>query len=139
MSNTTTAADITTANPFGENEMATFVYGIASVCHEVNRAYCESMGVFTIQPWEQASPDIVKNAMQGVLFRMTNPLSTPKDMHANWVKDKVRAGWVYGEVKDAERMTHPCIVPYDQLPQAQRTKDNLFMAVVDSTRKLMGV
>lgn len=130
MNNTTTV---------NEQDMVTYVYGIASICHEVNRGYCESLGDFTIQPWEQASADIKQNAMNGVVFRLSNPLSTPKDMHTNWVKDKTRAGWVYGEVKDAERLTHPCIVPYESLPQEQRTKDNIFMAVVDSSRKLFGI
>lgn len=37
---------------------------------------------------------------------------------------------VYGEVKDGEAKTHPCLVPYEQLPPAQRLKDDLFAAIV---------
>lgn len=29
--------------------------------------------------------------------------------------------------------THPCMVPYDQLPQEQRVKDHLFGAAVRAT------
>jgi hypothetical protein len=39
-------------------------------------------------------------------------------------------GWVYGTAKDAEKKTHPCMVPYDKLPLAQRRKDALFQAAV---------
>ena len=45
-------------------------------------------------------------------------------------------GWVYGEHKDEQRKTHPCIVPYDELPAAQRAKDALFLANV---RALQGM
>lgn len=122
-----------------ENELAGVVSVIAAVCHENNRAYCEAIGDFTIKPWEQTDDGIKQNAFQGVMFRLTNPLSSPKEMHANWMKDKIRAGWVYGPVKDANLLTHPCIVAYDALPQEQRVKDNLFMATVDSLRKVFGV
>lgn len=37
---------------------------------------------------------------------------------------------MYGEVKDAEKKTHPCIMSYDALPPEQRTKDHLFGAAV---------
>jgi hypothetical protein len=37
---------------------------------------------------------------------------------------------VYGEVKDAVAKTHPCMVPYDDLPEFQRKKDALFLAIV---------
>jgi hypothetical protein len=50
------------------------------------------------------------------------------------MKEKVDLGWVYGEVKDAEKKTHPCILPYDELPLQQRTKDYLFKQVVDSLK-----
>ncbi|XUM24954.1 RyR domain-containing protein [Bradyrhizobium oligotrophicum S58] len=48
--------------------------------------------------------------------------------------DKLRAGWVHGEVKDADAKTHPCIVPFDQLPRVQQAKDKLFRAVVAALR-----
>ena len=38
----------------------------------------------------------------------------------------VADGWVYGIVKDPESKTHPCLVPYQDLPAEQRIKDSLF-------------
>jgi hypothetical protein len=49
---------------------------------------------------------------------------------------KKREGWVYGEEKNAEEKTHPCMVPYDQLPKEQQFKDALFGAVV---RSVLGI
>jgi hypothetical protein len=46
--------------------------------------------------------------------------------------EKVAAGWVYGEVKDpdAKPPTHPCIVPFEELPPEQQFKDVLFKTIV---------
>ena len=44
--------------------------------------------------------------------------------------EKEQAGWVYGIEKDEAAMTHPCLVPYAELPADQRFKDSLFGAVV---------
>jgi hypothetical protein len=51
------------------------------------------------------------------------------------LEDKKKDGWVYGEVKDAEAKTHPCIVPFEELPEFQKKKDALFCAIVDSLKK----
>jgi hypothetical protein len=51
------------------------------------------------------------------------------------MEHKEKYGWVYGEVKDAEKKTHPCMVPYEKLPIEQRVKDYLFKAVIDSIFK----
>ena len=47
--------------------------------------------------------------------------------------EKIRS-WSYGEVKDAEAKTHPCLIPYDQLPEFQKAKDKLFVAIVDALK-----
>ena len=57
-------------------------------------------------------------------------MTTPEESHENWRKVKDAEGWVYGPVKDAEAKTHPCMVPYEELPSAQIIKDHLFQAVV---------
>jgi hypothetical protein len=45
---------------------------------------------------------------------------------------KIADGWIYGKVKNQNlvRPTHPCIVPFDQLPREQQAKDYIFRAVV---------
>jgi hypothetical protein len=48
------------------------------------------------------------------------------------MKEKLDAGWVYGEVKDAEKKTHPCLVPFSELPPFQQQKDSLFCGIVDA-------
>jgi hypothetical protein len=47
----------------------------------------------------------------------------PSLSHANWMEHKTAEGWVFGEVKDAEKKTHPCMVPYNDLDETQQVKD----------------
>ena len=104
----------------------------AKTCHEVNKAYCESLGDNSQPSWEDA-PDWQKNsAIDGVKNIIDGVIKTPEDSHKSWLAEKDKTGWVYGEEKDAEKKTHPCILPYEELPPEQRVKDDLFMAVVRS-------
>ena len=47
-----------------------------------------------------------------------------------WTHDKLADGWRFGPVKDADAKTHPCLLPYDDLPAWQRAKDALFLGIV---------
>lgn len=107
---------------------------IAKVCHEVNRAYCESLGDTSQDPWNQAPDWQKQSCINGVKMHLENPDVTPRQSHENWMREKAAAGWVYGPVKDPEKKTHPCMVPYGQLPQEQRSKDYIFKAIVDCLR-----
>lgn len=102
---------------------------IARVCHEVNKAYCESMGQVA-KSWEEAPEWQKSSAIKGVAYHLENPLSRPADSHEAWLKLKLKEGWRYGDLKNEEERTHPCILPYEKLPMREQTKDYLFIAVV---------
>ena len=113
------------------------VIKIAEVAHEVNRAFCQGIGDSSQVSWEEA-PDWQKDsAVQGVLTVLDNPDITPEDTHAKWSEVKLRDGWKYGPVKDADKKEHPCLVPYSELPQDQRVKDYLFKAVIVTVNKIL--
>ena len=107
---------------------------IARLCHEVNRAYCQSIGDDSQPAWEAAPNWQRESAINGVRFHLENDV-TPEQSHENWMREKAAAGWTYGPVKDPEKKQHPCMVPYAELPLEQRTKDYLFKAVVDTVKK----
>jgi hypothetical protein len=109
---------------------------IARVAHEVNRAYCASLGDMTQLPWDQAPQWQKDSALQGVEFHLANPNSKPSDSHESWLKQKTADGWKYGEKKDPEKKEHPCFVPYDKLPKEQQAKDFLFLGVVRAMEKM---
>ena len=40
-----------------------------------------------------------------------------------WAAGRIKERWTYGEVKDAEKKTTPCLVPYDELPESEKEYD----------------
>ena len=109
-----------------------FIERIAMVCHEVNRIYCESIGDNSQPGWAFAPDWQKKSAINGVKFHIDNPNSTPKDSHKSWLKEKEKNGWKYGPKKDVENKLHPCMIPYDELPENQKIKDSFFTVIVKS-------
>lgn len=105
---------------------------IARICHETNRAYCESIGDSSQKPWEWAEQWQRDSAIKGVEYALANPGATPADQHEAWSRDKIAQGWTLGAVKDPDKQEHPCLVPYDDLPIEQRLKDHLFRGVVQA-------
>ena len=103
---------------------------IARVAHETNRAYCRSIGDQSQLAWEDAPEWQRSSAVNGVRFIAENPDAGPSASHDSWMKQKRDEGWKYGAVKDPEKKEHPCFVPYDELPQEQKSKDYLFGGVV---------
>lgn len=109
----------------------------ARIAHEVNRAYCISIGDDSQLPWELAPGWQQNSAVNGILFHW-GALSRgeevlPSQSHDSWLKQKTEEGWKHGPVKDVEKKEHPCFVPYDELPTEQKTKDFLFGAVARAT------
>jgi hypothetical protein len=105
---------------------------IARITHEVNRAWCEYNGDTSQPNWADASEWQRSSAINGIAFHHANPDAGDSASHDSWMAEKVAAGWVYGPIKnpDASPPTHPCIVPFDQLPPEQQFKDRLFRTIV---------
>ena len=105
---------------------------IAKVAHEVNRAYCGFLDDPSQLPWEDAPEWQRTSCIAGAQAHLADPSLTPEGSHECWAKMKREEGWIWGSIKDPEAKTHPCLVPYEELPSEQRLKDYLFSAVVRS-------
>lgn len=46
-----------------------------------------------------------------------------RNVHEVWSAGRMADGWTYGEVRDDARKTHPCLVPYEQLPESEKEYD----------------
>lgn len=46
-----------------------------------------------------------------------------KQVHEIWALGRVNEGWSYGEKRDDKLKTTPCLVPYDELPDAEKQYD----------------
>lgn len=103
---------------------------IARICHEVNRVYCSSIGDCSQVPWDEAADWQKESAVNGVQSFIDDPTQTPAMSHKNWLEHKGKCGWCWGETKDETKKTHPCFVPYDELPENQKVKDLLFTEII---------
>lgn len=106
------------------------IWVIAERCHEANKTYCESIGDNSQLSWDKAPDWQKKSAVTGVQFHIENPKAGPSGSHESWLAEKEKDGWKYGEVKDPEKKTHPCYVPFAELPEEQRLKDVIFTSIV---------
>jgi len=112
---------------------------IAIAAHEQNRAYCAELGDDTQVPWDEAPDWQQTSAVNGVKAICAGDVKTPEQSHESWLAEKRATGWTYGAVKDTEKKTHPCMVPYADLPPEQRKKDKLFFDLVHHLRDLLQV
>ena len=46
-----------------------------------------------------------------------------KNVHEVWAAGRIADGWTYGEKRDDEKKTHPCLLPYEQLPDSEKEYD----------------
>lgn len=80
------------------------------------------------QPWWAETDETRQSAISGV--REARLGRTPRHLHESWCIWKKEHGWRYGPVKDPQAKTHPCLVDYGRLPEQQKIKDRLFIAIV---------
>jgi len=107
------------------------ITSLAKAAHSLNKAYCEFIGDYSQPVWELA-PDWQKDsAIKGIKFGLESNV-TPEESHISWLKEKLDTGWKYGPIKNPELKEHPCIVEYQDLPETEKTKDELFTGIVKS-------
>lgn len=119
---------------------------VAMVCHTAWYAYTVVGLREAGQPWHTAPEWQKESICAGVRSwnRWVNELTTQEfeelslesgmraaidhlapTAHQEWSDHKISEGWVFGENKDSDAKTHPCLVDYDQLSSAQRLKDDV--------------
>ena len=46
-----------------------------------------------------------------------------KNVHEVWAATRISQGWQYGETRNDQLKTHPCLIPYDELPEEEKVYD----------------
>jgi hypothetical protein len=112
---------------------------IAEVCHEANRVLQNNF-IGTFAPlcphWAECNDEIKASVIDGVKAVLSGDITRPGESHANWVRFKLDHGWTWGPTKDEAAKTHPLLVPFDRLSQADQAKDVLFVAIVTALAPL---
>lgn len=46
-----------------------------------------------------------------------------KIVHEVWAETRISQGWTYGKQRNDELRTHPCLIPYENLPESEKEFD----------------
>lgn len=46
-----------------------------------------------------------------------------ENVHEVWAQSRIAEGWTYGSQRDDLKKQHPCLVPYDELPEIEKEYD----------------
>ena len=46
-----------------------------------------------------------------------------KNVHDVWAAGRIKDGWTYGPVRNDANKQHPCLVPYEELPEEEKAYD----------------
>ena len=46
-----------------------------------------------------------------------------KNVHEVWAQTRISQGWTYGETRDDKKKHHPCLIPYEDLPESEKVYD----------------
>lgn len=87
------------------------------------------------EPWDEREEDF-RSQFRDVIDRQCGPdrCLSAEQLHADWVEAYRKNGWRYGLVRDREARTHPDMVPYAELGQLERDKDDVFVALCEIAR-----
>ena len=57
------------------------------------------------------------------LLELTEKIA--ENVHENWSIGRIADGWTYGETRDDDKKTTPCLVPYSELSDSEKEYDRV--------------
>ena len=73
------------------------------------------------QEYTPSPLDTTEISLSDSLINLTEAMA--RNVHEVWAVGRIKEGWKYGEVRDDEKKTHPCLVSYEDLPDSEREYD----------------
>ena len=85
---------------------------------------------YITEPMDLSSVDLPES-----LIQLSERIA--ENVHEVWAKARMDEGWTYGEKRDDIHKKHPCLVPYDELPEEEKEYDrNTAMNTIKMVKKL---
>ena len=82
------------------------------------------------------SNERLESLMKGTAFVLENPLTTAEENHKLWMRGKEEQGYIYGDVLDIEKKTHPSMIPFEELSEIEKRKDEMDILMVKLANSL---
>jgi len=79
------------------------------------------MNTYTPQPLDTSSVTL-PDSLNALLEKLA------ENTHEVWAAQRLSTGWTYGATRNDANKTHPCLVPYGQLPESEKEYDRLTVA-----------
>ena len=112
---------------------------IAEILCRINYSFCEMYDApVKARSWVTISDEekqLRANAVQKLFNKIVVTeegnviIPTPKEMHNEWMKNKIEQGWQLGRY-EPENKTHPNICAYEELDVREQIKDFIFISNV---------
>lgn len=67
--------------------------------------------------------DTSKVELPDDLLELTEKIA--ENVHENWSVGRIADGWTYGETRNDEKKTTPCLVPYSGLSDSEKEYDRV--------------
>ena len=48
-----------------------------------------------------------------------------ENVHEEWAQERIRQGWTYGKERNDTLKQHPCLIPYEELPEEEKQFDRI--------------
>lgn len=71
---------------------------------------------YTPQPIDTSDIELPEE-LNGLIEQMS------KNVHEIWAKNRMEQGWTYGEERSDQLKQHPCLIPYEELPEVEKDYD----------------
>jgi len=65
--------------------------------------------------------DTTKILLNSDIMALSEILS--KNTHEVWAAGRIAEGWTYGDELDEIKKKHPCLIPYEELPESEKDYD----------------
>ncbi len=82
------------------------------------------------------SDERLRSLMAGTKYVLKNPSTTPEENHNIWMAAKKSQGYKYGDVLDIEKRTHPSMIPFENLSDVEKRKDEMDVLMVKLANEL---
>lgn len=81
------------------------------------------------------SKERLESLMNGTRFALEHKGMTPEENHNLWCAGKIEQGYCYGKELSIEKKTHPSLVPFSELPEVEKRKDEMDILMVELCNK----
>jgi RyR domain len=98
---------------------------LKELCRELHELFS---GVQVMSTYKPRPIDTTKVTLSDVQRALVEKLAA--NAHEVWAEKRVEDGWRYGGSRNDEDKTHPCLVPYDALPESEKEYDRVLVEQV---------